>query len=143
MSKSLNRVLLIGNLGADPELRSTTAGGRVATLSLATGQQWIAADGTKHERTQWHRVIVWNGKDGAQLADLVEKFAKKGSRLFVSGSIEYRSWQDKDGQTRYATEIKANEIILIDRPHDAAKDSVKVTEATPKLTEDGDDDLPF
>ena len=114
MSKSLNKVTLIGNLGADPEVRSTSNGGRVATVSLATGRQWKGTDGTKQEKTQWHRVIFWNGKAGGQqLADLVERYCKKGDKIFVEGEIEYRTWQDKEGQTRYSTEINGRELILL------------------------------
>ncbi len=79
MSRSLNKVMLIGNLGADPEVRSTNNGSRVATLSLATSRQWTGQGGEKQEKTEWHRVICWNNK-GAQLADLAEKYMKKGDR---------------------------------------------------------------
>jgi len=113
MSKSLNKVILIGNLGADPEVRSTTNGGRVATLSLATGRQWKGADGQRQEKTAWHRVICWNAKTGQQLADVAEKFCKKGDKLYIEGEIEYRTWQDKEGQTRYSTEINARELIML------------------------------
>lgn len=113
MSKSLNKVILIGNLGADPEVRSTSNGSRVATLSLATSQQWKGSDGQKQEKTQWHRVICWNGKVGQQLADVAEKYCKKGEKLYVEGEIEYRSYQDKDGQTKYSTEIRCRELILL------------------------------
>lgn len=113
MSKSLNKVILLGNLGADPEVRATPNGARVATLSLATGRQWKGADGQRQEKTEWHRVICWNNKTGQQLADVVEKYCKKGDKLYVEGEIEYRSWQDKDGQTKYTTEIRAREIILL------------------------------
>jgi single-strand DNA-binding protein len=114
MSKSLNKVTLIGNLGADPEVRSTSNGGRVATVSLATSRQWKGADGQKQEKTAWHRVIFWNTKGtGQQLADLVERYCKKGDKIFVEGEIDYRTWQDKDGQTRYSTEINGRELILL------------------------------
>ncbi len=113
MSKSLNKVILIGNLGADPEVRSTSSGGRVATLSLATSRQWKGADGQRQEKTQWHRIICWNNKTGQQLADVAERFCKKGEKLYIEGEIEYRTWQDKEGQTRYSTEINARELILL------------------------------
>jgi single-strand DNA-binding protein len=113
MSKSLNKVILIGNLGADPEVRSA-ANSRVATLSVATGRQWKGADGQKQEKTAWHRVIFWNAKGtGQQLADIVEKYCKKGDKIYVEGEIEYRTWQDKEGQTRYSTEINGRELILL------------------------------
>lgn len=114
MSRSLNKVTLIGNLGQDPEVRSTSTGGRVANFSLATSRQWSGQGGDKQEKTEWHKVVAWNNsKGGTGLADVVERYCKKGDKLYVEGRIEYRSWQDKDGQTRYTTEIIANEIIML------------------------------
>ena len=101
MSRSLNKVTLIGNLGNDPEVRSTTGGNRVATFSLATSRSWNDAAGSKQEKTEWHRCVVWNTKT-SQLADIVEKYVKKGDKLYVEGRIEYRQWQDKENQTRYS-----------------------------------------
>lgn len=112
MSRSLNKVTLIGNLGNDPEVRSTTGGNRVAQFSLATSRTWNDASGSKQEKTEWHRCVVWNTK-GSQLADIVEKYVKKGDKLYVEGRIEYRQWQDKDGQTRYSTEINVRELIML------------------------------
>ena len=112
MSRSLNKVILIGNLGADPEVRSTSNGSRVATLSVATSRQWKNQSGEKQEKTEWHRVVLWNNK-GSTLADIAEKYCKKGDKVYVEGSIEYRSWQDREGQTRYTTEITARELILL------------------------------
>jgi single-strand DNA-binding protein len=108
----LNKVTLIGNLGNDPEVRSTTGGNRVATFSLATSRSWNDAGGAKQEKTEWHRCVVWNTKS-SQLADIVEKYVKKGDKLYVEGRIEYRQWQDKDGQTRYSTEINVRELIML------------------------------
>ncbi|MEO5818721.1 MAG: single-stranded DNA-binding protein, partial [Gemmatimonadaceae bacterium] len=112
MSRSLNKVTLIGNLGNDPEVRSTTGGNRVATFSLATSRSWNDAGGTKQEKTEWHRCVVWNTKS-SQLADIVEKYVKKGDKLYVEGRIEYRQWQDKENQTRYSTEINVRELIML------------------------------
>ena len=112
MSRSLNKVTLIGNLGNDPEVRSTTGGNRVATFSLATSRTWNDAAGSKQEKTEWHRCVVWNTKN-SQLADIVEKYVKKGDKLYVEGRIEYRQWQDKENQTRYSTEINVRELIMI------------------------------
>lgn len=112
MSRSLNKVTLIGNLGNDPEVRSTTGGNRVATFSLATSRTWNSASGERQEKTEWHRCVVWNTK-GSQLADIVEKYVKKGDKLHVEGRIEYRQWQDKEGQTRYSTEINVRELIML------------------------------
>jgi single-strand DNA-binding protein len=112
MSRSLNKVTLIGNLGSDPEVRSTTGGNRVATFSLATSRSWNDASGNKQEKTEWHRCVVWNTKN-SQLADIVEKYVKKGDKLYVEGRIEYRQWQYKDNQTRYSTEINVRELIML------------------------------
>lgn len=148
MSRSLNKVTLIGNLGSDPEVRSTTGGNRVATFSLATSRQWNNSAGEKQEKTEWHRCVAWNVK-GRGLADIVEAYAKKGDKVYVEGSIEYRQWQDKENQTRYSTEINVREIILLGSPN-AGKEHPKP--ATPKVENfedfpgalaDTDDDLPF
>ena len=112
MSRSLNKVTLIGNLGNDPEVRSTTGGNRVATFSLATSRTWNDQAGAKQEKTEWHRCVVWN-TNSSKLADIVEKYVKKGDKLYVEGRIEYRQWQDKDNQTRYSTEINVRELIMI------------------------------
>jgi single-strand DNA-binding protein len=112
VSRSLNKVSLIGNLGNDPEVRSTTGGNRVATFSLATSRSWNDASGTRQEKTEWHRCVVWNTKT-SQLADIVERYVKKGDKLYVEGRIEYRQWQDKDNQTRYSTEINVRELIML------------------------------
>lgn len=112
MSRSLNKVMLIGNLGADPEVRTTTGGGRVATFSLATSRSWNSQGGERQEKTEWHRCVVWNSKVST-LADIVERYLKKGDKVYVEGRIEYRQWQDKEGQTRYTTEINVRELLML------------------------------
>lgn len=113
MSRSLNRVELIGNVGNDPEVRSTQTGGKVASLSLATSREWKDGRGEKQSKTEWHRCVVWNGLGKNGLADVVEKYVKKGDKLYVAGRIEYRQWQDKENVTRYSTEIVVNEILML------------------------------
>lgn len=112
MSRSLNKVTLIGNLGADPEVRSTSGGNRVATFSLATSRSWNGPSGDRQEKTEWHRCVVWNSKVST-LADIVERYLKKGDKVYVEGRIEYRQWQDKENQTRYMTEINVREMIML------------------------------
>ncbi len=158
MSRSLNKVTLIGNLGADPEVRSTTNGGRVATLSVATGRQWKNQSGEKQEKTEWHRVVLWNNK-GSNLADIAERYCKKGDKVYIEGAIEYRSWQDREGQTRYTTEIQARELILLSGRGGAEGESFTPSKASaaaatapqksesfddfPEALDAEDDDLPF
>jgi len=108
MSRSLNRVEIIGNLGADPEIRSTTSGVRVATLSVATNRRWTDRQGQTQEKTEWHRVICWD-----RLAEICERFLKRGDRVYVDGSIEYRQFEGQDGQTKYITEIRARDMIML------------------------------
>ena len=112
MSRSLNKVMLIGNLGADPEVRSTANGARVATLSVATSRQWTNQAGEKQEKTEWHRVVLWNSK-ASQLADIAERYLKKGDKVYVEGRVEYRQWDDREGKTRYTTEINARELLML------------------------------
>lgn len=108
MSRSLNKAQLIGNLGADPEIRSTTSGTRVATLSVATSRNWNDREGQRQEKTEWHRVVCWD-----KLAEICEQYLKRGDRVYIDGSIEYRQWEGQDGQTKYTTEIRAREMIML------------------------------
>jgi single-strand DNA-binding protein len=109
----LNKVTLIGNLGADPEIRTTTNGSKVAQFSLATSRSW-GQGGEKQEKTEWHKCVAWNAKGaGTGLADIIERYCKKGEKLYVEGRIEYRQYTDKEGQVKYVTEINVREIMLL------------------------------
>ncbi len=104
----VNKVIIVGRLGAEPEVRSTPSGQNVCTLSLATSESWVK-DGKKEEKTEWHRVILWS-----KLADLAQKYLKKGRMVYVEGRLQTRSWQDNQGQKRYTTEIVGNVLQFID-----------------------------
>ena len=108
MSRSLNKVLLIGNVGNDPEIRATSSGSRVAKVSLATNRQFQDRTGQNQERTEWHRLTFFG-----RLADIVEQYVKKGDRLFVEGRLEYSQTQDENGGTRYWTDIVVNEMVML------------------------------
>ena len=117
MAGSVNKVILIGNLGKDPEIRAFQNGGRVASFSVATSENWKdKASGEKKERTEWHRVSVLNDK----LVEVVERYIKKGSKVYVEGQLETRKWTDKDGQEKYSTEVVLRpfrgEITMLDSP---------------------------
>ena len=159
MSRSLNKVQLIGNLGKDPEVRSTASGTRVATLSIATSRQWKNASGEAQEKTEWHRVVLWNNR-GSGLADVVERYLKKGDRVYIEGRIEYRTWEDRDGNTRYTTEIIGREMMMLSgrggspeagmEPAGAAVEQTESGEQgsetfkdLPEALDEEDDDLPF
>jgi single-strand DNA-binding protein len=147
VSRSLNKVTLIGNLGADPEVRTVANGGKVATISLATSRKW-KKDGENQEKTEWHRVVLWDNAKGAKLADLAESYMKKGDKVYIEGSIEYRQWE-KDGVTKYTTEIVGREVILLggDGRQLAAAVAPKGKDAdfdkVPDALTDDDDLLPF
>jgi single-strand DNA-binding protein len=108
VARSLNKAMLIGNTGSDPEIRTIPSGARVAQFSVATSRRWNDKSGQPQEKTEWHRIVAWE-----KLVDIVEKYVKKGDRIYVEGEIEYRQYQDKDGVTKYATEIRAREIVLL------------------------------
>ncbi len=104
----VNKVILVGNLGKDPELRSTTSGTSVCEFSIATGESWKGKDGQQQERTEWHRIVVW-GKLGENCA----KFLSKGRQVYLEGRLQTRSWEDKDGNKRYTTEIVARDVQFL------------------------------
>jgi single-strand DNA-binding protein len=102
MAGSVNKVILIGNVGRDPEIRSTNDGTRIANFTLATSDNWRdKASGERRERTEWHRIVIFNDR----LTDVVEKYVKKGAKLYIEGSLQTRKWTDKEGQERYTTEV--------------------------------------
>jgi single-strand DNA-binding protein len=115
MAGSLNKVILIGNLGRDPEIRSTQDGTKIANFTLATSETWRdRTSGERQERTEWHRVVCFNER----LTDVVERFLRKGRKVYVEGALQTRKWTDKDGQERYTTEVVLQkfrgELILLD-----------------------------
>ena len=110
MAKSLNRVMLIGNLGKDPELRYTTSGTAIATFSLATNESWKDQDGNLQERTEWHNIVAWK-----KLAEICGEWLKKGKKIYIEGRIQTRSYDDKNtGTKKYITEIVADNMIMLD-----------------------------
>jgi len=102
MAGSVNKVILVGNLGADPEIRSTQDGTRIANLRVATSESWRdRVSGERKERTEWHRVVIFNDR----LADIAEKYLRKGSKVYLEGALQTRKWTDKDGAEKYSTEV--------------------------------------
>ena len=153
---ALNKVLLIGNVGKDPEVRHLESGAAVATITLATSERYRDRNGESRELTEWHTVIAWR-----QLADLAENYIRKGMQIYVEGKIRSRSWDDQNGQKRYVTEIQADTIQLLGRRSDNPTTQQapppqnppqprynQPQQTTPSvspadLTDDGSDDLPF
>ena len=121
---SINKVILIGNVGKDPEIRSTQSGSKIANLSLATSESWKDKQtGERQERTEWHRVVVF----GDGLVRVIENYVKKGSKLYVEGQLQTRKWQDQSGNDRYSTEVVlqgyGGTITLLDSKRDGAQDA--------------------
>jgi single-strand DNA-binding protein len=108
MSRSLNKVMLIGNVGSDPEIRTTGGGTKMAKVSLATNRTFNDRSGQRQEKTEWHRLTVWD-----RLADVVEQYVKKGDRIYVEGRLEYSTTEDDKGGQRYWTDIIVHEMIML------------------------------
>ena len=147
MARGVNKVILVGNLGQDPETRYMPSGGAVTNITLATSESWKDKQtGEPQERTEWHRVVFFN-----RLAEVAGEYLRKGSKVYVEGSLRTRKWQDKNtGQDRYTTEIVASEMQMLDsRPQGGAAQGGG-QEAPPPAVQDGsggmnnfDDDIPF
>src|SRR5687767_13078367 len=117
MARSLNKAMLIGNVGQDPEIRTIPSGSRVAQFSVATSRRWNDRSGQQQEKTEWHRIVAWE-----KLVEIIERYVKKGDRIYVEGEIEYRQYQDKDGVTKYTTEIRARDVVLLGGKGDGGAD---------------------
>lgn len=147
MARGVNKVILIGNLGSDPEVKYMPNGGAVANVSLATSEAWKDKNtGEQQERTEWHRVVFFR-----RLAEIAGEYLKKGSKVYIEGKLQTRKWQDKDGVDRYTTEIVANEMQMLDSkngaisgrpPEPPVHDEVPAS-AQPAGAGDFDDDIPF
>jgi single-strand DNA-binding protein len=145
MSRSLNKVMLIGNVGAEPEIRSTGSGTKVAKVSLATNRTFNDRSGQQQDKTEWHRLTFWD-----RLAELVEQYVHKGDRLYIEGRLEYSQTQDDHGNARYFTDIVVREMVMLGQSGGAgdaarARSGRAQTAAAPPASpfEPDDDDLPF
>ena len=139
----VNRVFLIGNLGANPEVRSTQGGQTVANLRLATTERWTDRNGQKQEQTEWHNVVVW-GKQ----AEIVGQYLTKGRQIYVEGRIRTRQWQDQQGQKRYTTEVVAQRVQMLGGRPDSGREDMGATvppddSASADFGGGPDDDIPF
>ena len=140
MARSLNRVMLIGNLGKDPELRYTTSGTAVATFSLATNEAWRDADGNTQERTEWHNIVAWK-----KLAEICGEWLKKGKKVYIEGRIQTRSYEDKNtGTKRYITEIVASDMLMLDGKPGSGQEAGPAPSGGEEAAQGKDEgDLPF
>jgi len=137
----VNKVILIGNLGKDPEIRQLETGVKVASFSLATTESYKGKDGNRVDQTEWHNIVLWRG-----LAEVAEKYLKKGNTIYVEGKIRTRSWEDKEGNKRYTTEIIGDNMTMIGSKKDNENSHASNTSASesPEInTSQEADDLPF
>ena len=142
----INKVILIGNLGADPELRYTQSGAPVASFRVATTERWKGQDGQMQEQTEWHNIVAWR-----RLAEICGEYLSKGSRVYIEGELQTRKWKDKDGNNRYTTEIVVKEMkmlsprtenMLCDKEHQSHK-SPLLSPPPPQTDAEYNEDVPF
>jgi len=150
MARGVNKVILVGNLGKDPEVRFAPSGSAVANITVATTDSWKDKQtGDKQEKTEWHRVVFFN-----RLAEVVGEYLKKGSQVYIEGRLQTRKWQGQDGQDRYTTEIVASEMQMLgsrsgggdaawDSPQKSAAPAQQAAPQAPPPGDDFDDDVPF
>jgi single-strand DNA-binding protein len=153
MAGSINKVILVGNLGADPKVSNTTNGSKIVNLNLATSENWKdRTTGERKERTEWHRVVIFN----PSLADVAEKYLRKGSKVYLEGQLQTRSWKDNNGQDRYTTEVVlqnfSGNLVMLDGKsgdftpqgnNDVFGASDGGWDSTPAASAPIDDDIPF
>jgi len=154
---SVNKVIIVGNLGQDPEVRTMQNGGKVVNLSVATSDQWRDKNtGERKERTEWHRVVIFGSGDNDGLAGVAEKYLRKGSKVYLSGKLQTRKWQDQSGQDKYSTEVVMQgfgaELVLLDKsegsgnrppPAESPDDYGRTSAAQQQPAAGASDDIPF
>ena len=150
MARGINKVILVGNLGNDPETRYTAGGAAITNITIATSEHWKDKQtGQPAEKTEWHRVVFFN-----RLAEIAGEYLKKGSKVYIEGKLQTRKWQDQSGADRYTTEVAANEMQMLDSRGDTgggqmsdgsgmAPQHQKPPQAMPPVVDDFDDDIPF
>jgi single-strand DNA-binding protein len=138
--RGVNKVILVGNLGRDPEVRYTRNGTAVATLNIATTETWTDQNGQRQDRTEWHRVVAWS-----KLAEIVKEYLSKGQQVYIEGKLQTRSWDDRDGNKRYTTEIKADQMVMLGGRRDAGGRELEPPPGpeNEEPFEASEDDVPF
>lgn len=139
MARGVNKVILIGNLGKDPEVRYMPSGAAVTNVTLATSETWKdKQSGEMQERTEWHKVVFFN-----RLAEIAGQYLRKGAKVYVEGSLRTRKWQGKDGQDHYTTEIVASELQMLDGKGEPRQQREPAQQPAGEPSADFDDDIPF
>ncbi|WP_462137593.1 single-stranded DNA-binding protein [Candidatus Mycalebacterium sp.] len=147
--RGVNKATIIGNVGSDPEMKYTGSGQAVANFSVATNESWTTKEGEKQERTEWHKIVAWG-----RLAEICGQYLSKGKPVYIEGSIQTRKWEDKEGNTRYTTEIRARDMQFLDSKGDSAASAGGESASGEQLQPESsapleipennmDDDIPF
>lgn len=153
--RGVNKVILVGNLGKDPELKKLDSGTSLTRFPMATSESYVDKEGNRIDQTEWHNIVLWRG-----LADVADNYLKKGSKVYIEGKLKTRSYQDKDGNTRYTTEVVADQMVMLDSKgegsdnsgasYSAQKENVAQSSEAPASSEgksdsqqNFEDDLPF
>ena len=137
MSNGINKVILVGNLGSEPELKKTSNEIPVTTLSIATNEIWKDSEGNKQTRTDWHRVVLWR-----KLAELAGAYLKKGSKIYIEGRLQTRSWQDDNDQKHFITEIIADNLVMLDKRQTDNESSIASEPDAPDVSAIVEQDVP-
>ncbi|MEX1248801.1 MAG: single-stranded DNA-binding protein [Anaerolineales bacterium] len=138
MSRGLNKVMLIGHLGRDPEMRYTPSGRPVTSFSVATTRNWTTAEGERRSETEWFNIVAWSS-----LAEICNQYLKKGHQVYIEGRLQTRHWQDDEGNKRSATEVVAREMIMLTERRDKGEGEAEAATDTEDFPEGGEEDFPF
>ncbi len=142
MARGVNKVILIGNLGRDPEMKYTAEGVAICNITIATSERWKDNDGEQQEKTEWHRIVAFK-----RLAEIMGQFLKKGSQVYIQGKLQTRKWQDQNNQDRYTTEVVASDMLLLGARATESKEAPsgfrKPAEQKQSTDDFADDDIPF
>ncbi len=138
MSRSLNKVMIIGHLGRDPEMRYTPSGRPVTTFTVATSRSWNTVDGERHTETEWFNIVAWGN-----LAEICKQYLTKGQQVYIEGRLQTRKWDDKDGNRHYTTEVVAQEMMMLGDRKDNNQNHAEETNETDMLTDVDEDEFPF
>ncbi len=136
MSRGLNKVMIIGHLGRDPEMRYTPSGRPVATFSVAVSRSWNSSNGERRSETEWFKIVAWGN-----LAEICKKYLTKGQQVYIDGRLQTRSWEDKEGQQRTSVEVVANEMTMLGERRDKSQDENNTLDESPPEVDE--DEFPF
>ncbi|GAB4420732.1 MAG: hypothetical protein Kow002_09280 [Anaerolineales bacterium] len=138
MSRGLNKVMIIGHLGRDPEMRYTPSGRPVTTFSVAVSRTWNTVDGERHSETEWFNIVAWGN-----LAEICKQYLHKGQQVYIEGRLQTRRWEDKEGQKRTSVEVVASEMMMLGDRRDRSQEQESETEESNPVDSDSEEEFPF